>query len=416
MGLIFPKNREEIDKSKPGMHALIAGVSSYPHLHGGKDRLGEYSFGMKQLTASALSAYRIHEWIVQHRNRFRPPLASCRFLFSPTDREIKQIKQEIKDEDTLRRIDACNLRNFLRDADEWREDTSGHPCNMTFFYFAGHGLQTNKIDTALLLEDFNQPGGGALRCAVDIDNIYEGMAPNSSRPRIARKQIYFVDACRRRPKELKELQNVNTTDVFTLRFESESEDESGVTSGVIDDRSAPVIYAAVPGDMAYTAPKQHTFFSQALLSCLKGRAGVKVENPYGLSEWQVSAYSISAALKVVLDEINQVRRLRLDHSIRGKDVTILLLDGAPNADIVLEVDPEDAHRVASIEVFDNRRSRVWQLNPPLPPYPFRNALAPGEYRINALINPAKQPYINAIGEMRHAMPPLSHWVIRVTKP
>src|SRR6185369_1090955 len=159
---------------------------------------------------------------------------------------------------------------------------------------------------------------------------------------------------------------------------------------------------------------EQTFFSQAVLACLRGRAGVKVENSYGQTEWQVSAHSISAALKVILNEISEERKLRLDHTIEGKDLTILTLDGAPSADVVIDIDPEDARKLAMVEVLDQRYSPVGQVNPRSQPYPSRTTLIPGEYYFNAVINPRTLPYVDVEKQSRTAKPPLSEWKIKVT--
>src|SRR5215216_105713 len=402
MGLVFPANPNEIDRNKPGTHALIAGVSSYPHLRKGKGSLGPYHFGMKQLTVSALSAFRICEWVVQQRDRFHPPLASCRLLISPSEKEQTQILNEQRNTLRAATFEDCNIQNFLKDAKEWREDASGSPESMALFYFAGHGLQTREVECALLLQDFNDGQGGVLRAAVDLDNIYGGMAPAKARPDIARNQLYFFDACRFRPDEQNQFLRMNTTDVFPVEFDTDKGDGSAI---VVDDRRAPILYAAVPGGSAYSAWNKYTFFSHALLSCFKGRAGVKVQNPYGQTEWLVTAHSLSAALTFELDDINRARKLALNHTMNGKNLTILTLDGAPSADVVIEVEPASVSDVSNIDVLNDAKKKVWQLKSPLKPYPPRNAVPPGQYTLNTKIAPERYPFADTENQIREAVPP-----------
>ena len=48
-------------KGQPGFHALIAGVSAYPHLIDGNGAPAPDNFGLQQLPSTASSAYKIYE-------------------------------------------------------------------------------------------------------------------------------------------------------------------------------------------------------------------------------------------------------------------------------------------------------------------------------------------------------------------
>src|SRR2546422_10325560 len=85
MTLIFD-NRANL-QGKPGLHALIAGVSAYPHLPAGTGTPAPDSFGMQQLSSTALSAYKMYRWLEGWQNRLRIPLATCRLLLSPSQDE-----------------------------------------------------------------------------------------------------------------------------------------------------------------------------------------------------------------------------------------------------------------------------------------------------------------------------------------
>jgi hypothetical protein len=47
----------------------------------------------------------------------------------------------------------CTRKNFIAEALAWRNDSSTHRDSVTFFYFAGRGVQRMKSDAVLLLEN-----------------------------------------------------------------------------------------------------------------------------------------------------------------------------------------------------------------------------------------------------------------------
>ena len=137
---------------QPGMHALVVGVSAYPHLAGGADPVAD-PWGMGQLTSTASSAHMIFEWL--KAAQLSVPLATCRLLLSPSPGEA-----------ALSGVaEPATVDNLLREADAWRRDASTNRDNATLFYFAGHGIQRTKEDAVLCLQDFRRtPGPGAAAC------------------------------------------------------------------------------------------------------------------------------------------------------------------------------------------------------------------------------------------------------------
>ena len=81
--------RDEIGTA-PALHAFIIGVSDYANLSGKGDPLRERHWGMKKLESAALSAYRVHEWLLSRRNKLAAPLATSRVLLSPSGLELAQ--------------------------------------------------------------------------------------------------------------------------------------------------------------------------------------------------------------------------------------------------------------------------------------------------------------------------------------
>src|SRR5205085_5850611 len=153
-----------------------------------------------QLSSTSLTAYKIYQWLLERQARLPLPLATVRLLLSPSNEEAAQIGAELNQLG----VTACTRQNFAAEARQWRTDASSHNENVTFFYFAGHGVQRSKNDGVLLLEDFGDPAEGTLHNAAEIINIFNGMAPPASvQQKMARTQFYFVDACRVLPSAFK---------------------------------------------------------------------------------------------------------------------------------------------------------------------------------------------------------------------
>src|SRR3954471_23219229 len=66
----------------PGMHALIIGVSRYDHRGGGPSPAPE-TYGLAQLSVSALTAYRFFAWLRDGYAMNGWPVARVRLLMSP---------------------------------------------------------------------------------------------------------------------------------------------------------------------------------------------------------------------------------------------------------------------------------------------------------------------------------------------
>src|SRR5919205_675450 len=297
MALVYD-NRPNLQGSA-GIHALIAGVSLYPHLPGGGGPPAERDWELPQLTATALTGYKIYRWLVDHRDDMPKQLATVRLLLSPTDVEAEKIAKgmsEIKEklqgtgvivEDKPSR---CTLEDFSREARRWQKDalSDTHDKHVTFFYFAGHGIQRSNNDPVLLLEDFGNPDFGIVAKTVEFNRFLDKMAPPpaESQRKIARTQLYFVDACRARPKDLDKLKFPNIGDILDGELGGE------------DRRSAPVFYATVANTKAYSKTAEQTFFGEALIDSLNGEAvtPTKEQDASGYAKYHVSIYSLAEKL------------------------------------------------------------------------------------------------------------------------
>ena len=390
-------NRPQL-QGKPGLHAIIAGVSAYRHLPGGGDTAALNSYGMEQLSSTSLTAYKIYQWLLERQARLPLPLATVRLLLSPSNEEAAQIGAELNQLG----VTACTRQNFAAEARQWRTDASSHNENVTFFYFAGHGVQRSKNDGVLLLEDFGDPAEGTLHNAAEIINIFNGMAPPASvQQKMARTQFYFVDACRVLPSAFKNFERMTVPDIFNVEL-----------SGA-DDRRAPIFFATIPGIKAYALKNEQTLFSRALLKCLSGAAGEPTEDAQGNVVWHVSVQSLNKALDGFFPTLTAIPDADQAFSMGGYptgDPTIHFLDAPPSVEVVLEVDPQEALPFTRVVIMDIKSGQPVQALPsPLDPHPFKCEVPAGIYSINATIEPSNPLYVNRKGEPRLLLPPRFPW-------
>ena len=123
MALVYD-NRHNL-QGGAGIHALIAGVSHYTHLPDGGGPPAKKDWGLPQLTATALTGYKIYRWLIDHRDVLPKPLATVRLLLSPSAAEASKIAagmSEIKgmlEGKGVTLVDTaspCTLQAFVREA------------------------------------------------------------------------------------------------------------------------------------------------------------------------------------------------------------------------------------------------------------------------------------------------------------
>jgi hypothetical protein len=396
-------NREALrQQGKPGLHALIAGVSAYPNLPDAGEPLTEAGLGMRKISSTSLTAFLMVDWLIRadQAGRLTHPLATCRLLLSPAAGEVAA-SATVGPNGAARIADlnapGCTLMNLVAAGAAWREDAAQRPDGATLFYFAGHGIQRSRGDQVLLLESFGGPGPLALH-AVDINTLRYGMAPTAKRPEIARTQFYFVDACRNLPSRILSYQELVVTPVFDVE-----------ASGM-DDRRAPIFFAALPDGKAQAVPGEQTLFSMALMRCLGGEAGIAPEDDAegaAASRWHVSYQSLSQALTDTLADLN--RRYGGDQRWIGDgfgdDAVLCYLDGPPTIPIRIMVEPDDALRCTQLTLLEHANPATkFEFAQPPKEHPFEQNLTAGYYQMVATVQPPTPPYQSRLAELRLVSP------------
>jgi Caspase domain len=381
----------------PALHVLIVGDSSYRHLPGGDGAPAPNDFGMQQLSSTALSAFRVYEWMAANQANFPVPLGTVRLLLAPSQAELDA------EPALAASASSCTLGDFRTAASDWRADASADPGGMTVFYFAGHGVQRTKGDSVLLLQDFGDGVGGTLDKAVNTKNLQNGLAPSPSRPDIARTQLYFIDACRLMPDRFRDYEQMETASVWDVELAG------------VDDRRAPMYFASVPGTVAYARRAKQTLFSEALLDCLNGGAA-ELRDEGDEERWVVTHLSLAERLSDYVYELaaesDAEQLIRSDGF--GADAVVCYLDAPPTVKIELEIDPPDALAFTQIGILNDAGAPATQVPKPLAPYPYSTDLPAGIYTIRAEIEPANAAYVALPGRARPLRPPRVKRVLRVT--
>lgn len=369
------------------LHALIVGVSAYPHLSGGDGAPGP-DYEMGQLTASAASAAAVKDWLEAAGERLAAPLGKVQLLLSPSPGELQR-------DPGLAGAEPATRESLRRAALAWREDCASDPENVAFFYFAGHGVVRTRWESVLLLSDFADAPGNPLFNAVDVNNLFGGMAPTVARPDMARTQLWFLDACRVFPTQFDNFETLAASEVFEVELPDS------------DRRCAPVYFGASQGGAAYAVRGARTLFSRALLDSLDGAGGEKLE---GENRWVVTAGSLLRGMQAAVDRINAEEDG--DQAIIGGGIAehperqIVELAGVPSVDIRLELEP--AHRAGEVALsFHGPDGEPKDVPSPLDPNPFRDRWQAGSYRLHTT------PAIAGVDPEVPVRPPAFRWKARL---
>ncbi len=390
--------RDEL-AGKPGLHALIVGISDYTHLPNDDEEAPKDDFACRKLTSGAITAYKIYQWLIRRQDRLAVPLASCRLLLAPSEREAK-------DEKALDELKVpCNVNDFLTAANAWCQDAQGNRDNTTLFYFSGLGKELSRSEPIIMLQDFGSPVGPVLRGTVSVNNLLYGMSPTERQKDIARTQLFFLDSSRVILPELQSYQVANTTRVFDAALLG------------VDDRRAPVFYAAPPGGRAFAVKGQQTLFSTVLLDCLNGDAAVpeEIDEEGNEPHWCVTISSLIDGLGQGLKALNEKnRRYKIEQhfTVGGlvRDAVLHYLDAAPQVEVRVEVAPAGAAKRTRVELIDDQGKKFATTKDSSNPQIFTATVPGGFYGLTAV---TEGEAVEQKTRMRLVKPPHTQWKVKV---
>ncbi len=266
----------------PGTFVVLIGVSAYPFLEGGTaPQRAPENYGLNQLAVSALTTYRLFEWL-RKQYLYAPAdsspcqLAQCWLLLSPTPDEKALMAPDVLAHNLEPTYANCvrAMRGWRNSMQQLGNDDQAKQSRAVFF-FSGHGLQVSHEEQILLPADYLDPAnGGALNDALNMQQ-----ACLSLRELSVNNQFIFMDACRNDTPKLRE-QVIIGNGVFNqaLAFRDNSE------------CNQLLMYAAAAGKQTFGPPTVSegiSLFGQSLLSGLKAERNFALNRqgmPYAV-EW-----------------------------------------------------------------------------------------------------------------------------------
>lgn len=262
---------------KPGTHAIVIGIGRYPWLVGGKQKpTFAQNDGMSQLTSPPASARAFATWLLNSYENPVQPLASVDLLLSdPTSQRFGAApNKEV--------IESATLDNVSRAIRDWAARSTTDDDLMVFF-FSGHGISA-AIQTTLLCEDYGREPLAPLSKAIDFTKLRIGLDQIP-----ARRQCFFVDACRVATPTVLETYNFYGDPVITPKAAFRPE-----------PRQAPVFQSTLAGALAYGRKGKPSYFTEALLRGFEGAATDDYDD--GLT-WWVQTDSLQKALPWLLRRV-----------------------------------------------------------------------------------------------------------------
>lgn len=351
-------------EGKPGLHAVLIGVSEYAHLPSPDDPPGEGLAALKKLRSSAVSALALLRKLrtLNDEGRLVRPLKTVRFLQSPSPEEVGA-------EPSLAGMGAPATREIIAEAlQEWRDDAAEGPASQTLFYFCGHGIRRSLEESILLTADFLRPGLPKLFNSFRVMNIRNGMVAGPSYPDLAREQFYFIDACREKPDALDQLDTTETPKIFDAEL-----------NNTTDDRRAPVFFSTLTGGLSAGVANQPSYFVQALIWAMDHGSFEKrkVDDDVGVA-WPMTPPSLKAAIEVA--KAFQGSKVELTGLV-GEPALCFRRD-APQLPVEVALAPEPLPaRVQTLTLTELNTNARHDITPVTTNGPHALDLAAGMYRI-----------------------------------
>ncbi len=244
------------EQLKAGAHAIVIGVSDYPHLFGGSAPpadLAPDNGGLGQLEVSAKTAAKVFRWLLDAGEVAGAPIATCQLLLSPRPDESAAV-----DELTDGAYAPADFESVRKAIVDWGNDIFAGATepgdNVAFFFFSGHGTE-HMASPALLARDILNPRSpGGARKAVAFLSLCQAVKTYG-----IDRALFFVDACRDVPGVARTLNIVGEDILAPYAYPPRSHDALLCLQSTRAGGSA----YQVAGDPA-------TIFGQAVIDALDG--------------------------------------------------------------------------------------------------------------------------------------------------
>lgn len=290
----------------PAVHALIIGVSRYDHLEDG-EAPAPATYGLKQLSVSALTAYRFFRWLHDGYALDGWPVGRVRLLMSPLRKGVgKATADELQGCDAVTCAHAleATFDNCKRAIESWYADMEALKApaiGRSLFLFSGHGMERRQNDQLLLPSNYLRPPNRPMSEAISTPNLTDAL---SYLPQVS-CHVLLLDGCR--------------NDIDKLR---------GATGAKIlnDEQNAPInpkferaaLSATASGLRAYS-PKSGglSLFGQALLD------GLRNDPDPSLDEVPIELIHKGHVSSVEVNKLASYMKRRVDALIRAAKESVV---------------------------------------------------------------------------------------------
>jgi hypothetical protein len=352
-------NNAAVGVDKPGLHALLIGLSDYKYLSNDNK-----PFGFKKVQGPAASALTLAHWLDQAdaAGILGLRLKTMRLLWMPSSAEKAPNSSLAVAASSL--ADAESARVTI---EAWRDDCNSHQENVALFYFAGHGINAATDDVYLAMGDVGHPGDSAdsIRRCIRVQSIFMAMAPSTRQMNMALKQFYFIDACR----------------TFSNVEDPTADTKIGGNKLGRNDadakRAAPIYFGANSGEPAFSDDATGTRFGKALLSVLNNSSADGRLDDAGAIVYPINTDSLRVAIN------NAMNKGELPPKGHVKNAELVVRKTAPEIDVSILVRPDDKAPNVCVEIFNVDQSCVIRTIKPVQPNAYVFKAGVGRHRLEA---------------------------------
>jgi len=256
------------ERGTPGTFAVVIGISAYDHLAGGNGPPATNTYGLGQLSVSALTAYRFFQWLADKYCCAGAPIGQCWLVLAPTAEE-KAVAPQIDQHTIAPTFENCSqvLRSWVQSMQLLAQY---YPANAeasrAVFFFSGHGIEVVLDKQLLCPSDYLKPPNGSANNAISTLNLWLalGTLPIG-------EQVLLYDACRNDTTDLKLMNQLEGAQILNVTLGQWYANRCAIKATA----TGPGTNAWQPGKPADNDGK--SVFGRALLEALSGQGGIQFD-------------------------------------------------------------------------------------------------------------------------------------------